>query len=83
MFSIHSLIRKRARAASAGLLLPAACAFAAVAALAPAQATETALYDFTGASGSGPLASLISDAKGALYGTTSTEAPRAWAWYSN
>ncbi len=70
MFSIRGLIRKCARAASAGLLLPAACAFAAAAGLAPAQATETALYDFTGTSGSQPLASLISDAKGALYGTT-------------
>jgi uncharacterized repeat protein (TIGR03803 family) len=33
--------------------------------------TETVLYSFSGSDGGGTLASLISDASGALYGTTS------------
>ncbi|MGO9484998.1 MAG: choice-of-anchor tandem repeat GloVer-containing protein [Rhodomicrobium sp.] len=70
MFCIRGLIRKRVRAASAGLIFPAVCAFIAAAGLTPARATEQTVYDFTGASGSQPNSSLISDAKGALYGTT-------------
>jgi uncharacterized repeat protein (TIGR03803 family) len=67
MISALIPIWRYTRAASAGLL---SAAIAASASLMPAQASQTALYDFTGKSGSTPDSKLVFDASGALYGTT-------------
>ena len=51
-------------------------ALAAAAGFAPAQAAEKVLYRFTGGNdGAFPLAGLIFDSKGALYGTTASGGP--------
>ena len=63
-------ILERYRPALAGLIIGAA-AFTAGAGFAPAQSAETLLYRFKGGTdGSTPVAGLIFDSKGALYGTT-------------
>jgi uncharacterized repeat protein (TIGR03803 family) len=67
MFHTHDFFRKCTRLASIGLLLPAVCALAGAA---PAQATESTLFQFSGNAGSIPMSKLIFDANGALYGTT-------------
>jgi uncharacterized repeat protein (TIGR03803 family) len=63
-------ILERYRPALAGLIIGAA-AFTAGAGFAPAQSAETLLYRFKGGTdGSTPVANLIFDSKGALYGST-------------
>lgn len=52
-------------------LIAGSAAFVAAAGFAPAQSAETVLHRFRGgADGANPIAGLISDANGALYGTT-------------
>ena len=47
------------------------------------EGKETVLHSFTGADGANPRAGLILDAKGNLYGTTTTAALLAMEWCSS